>query len=75
MHPGRGSLHGRRPDHPAAFENEVTRHAAAGAAPQGEAVTLATWIAGFGDHMPPRRCLAWRPADRQVLVRADPEAR
>jgi acyl-CoA thioester hydrolase len=36
-----------------------------------DSVSLLTWIAGFGEHMSPRKYLFWRARDQQILARAE----
>jgi acyl-CoA thioester hydrolase len=37
----------------------------------GESLSLLTWVAGFRQHMSPRRYLFWRARDRQTVARAE----
>lgn len=37
---------------------------------EGDALTILTWVAGFGPASSPRRYLFWRASDRQVIATA-----
>jgi acyl-CoA thioester hydrolase len=36
-----------------------------------DSISILTWIAGFGEHMSPRKYLFWRARDQQILARAE----
>ena len=38
---------------------------------QGDSLALLTWVTGFRQHTSKRKYLVWRPADRQVIARAE----